>query len=72
MILTLAFIGILVIGVVLGLMWHGIVLVGDRRAVDRLAAQLVAEVRMQNQTHATLQAMRQMARGYGHSSGAEE
>lgn len=63
MIIFLALIGVLIIGLVLGLLWHSTVLIGDRRALDRLASHLAAEHLIQARTHDTLRAMRDAARG---------
>jgi hypothetical protein len=60
--ITLALIGVLLVGLVAGLVWRGVVVIGDRRALDRLGSQLLAEQRMAAATHATLQAMRQVVR----------
>ncbi len=57
--IVLSLLAVLVIGVVIGLVWRGAVMVGDRRVFDRLARQLEAERRMTAATHATLHAMRQ-------------
>lgn len=62
MLLGLALLAVLGIGVIVGLLWGGTVLLGDRQTVDRLAAQLLAELRMHARTQATMQAMRQVAR----------
>ena len=70
MVIFLALIGVLVIGLLLGLLWQGSVVIGDRRTLDRLASQLVAEQRMQAQTHATLRAMRETARDSWQGGGA--
>lgn len=70
MVITLALIGVLVIGLVLGLLWHGTVLIGDRRALDRLASHLATEQLIQDQTHATLRAMRDVVRNQQGHRGA--
>lgn len=62
MVIFLALVGVLIVGLVFGLLWRGTVLIGDRRALDRLAAQLEAERRMNAATQDTLQAMRQAVR----------
>ena len=51
----------LAVGVLAGLWWRGTVLLGDRRAVDRLSERLLTELRMEAQTQATMRAMRQAA-----------
>lgn len=51
----------LIVGASLGLAWRGTVLLGDRRAVDRLATQLMTEMRLQAETDATLRAMQRIA-----------
>ncbi|TQN41689.1 hypothetical protein FHU33_1066 [Blastococcus colisei] len=61
MIIFLALTGVLVIGLMLGLLWHSTVLIGDRRALDRLASHLAAEQLIQARTHDTLRAMRDAA-----------
>lgn len=61
-VIMLALVGVLVIGLVAGLLWRGTLLIGNRRALDRLSSQLSAEQRMQAATHATLAAMRQAVR----------
>lgn len=62
MLLALALLAVLGVGIVVGLVWRGAVIIGDRRALDRLAGRLDAERRMTAATHATVQAMRQMTR----------
>ncbi len=62
MLVLLALLGALVVGLLVGLACHGTVLIGDRRALNRLAAQLTAEQRMTAATHATLAAMRHAVR----------
>lgn len=42
--------------------WRGTLLLGDRRAVDRLAAQLATELHLRVRTEATLRAMGEAAR----------
>lgn len=54
---SFAVIGVLVIGLAIGLLWRGVLLVGDRRVLDRLSSQLLAEQRMQAYSRATLHAM---------------
>lgn len=61
-IIALALLGVLIIGLLVGLIWRGTVLLGDRQVVDRLSQQLAAEARMRAATQATLFAMRQAAR----------
>jgi hypothetical protein len=63
-IIVLALIGVLVIGLVLGLLWHSTVLIGDRRVLHRLASHLAAEQLIQARTHDTLRAMRDAARDH--------
>jgi hypothetical protein len=62
MLLICALIGVLLIGVILGLLWHSTVLIGDRRTLARLASSLAAEQQLQARTHATLRAMHAAAR----------
>jgi hypothetical protein len=62
MLITLSLLAVLILGVLVGLVWRGVVLIGDHRSLDRLAAQLETERRMAATTHTTLQAMRQIAR----------
>ena len=62
MLTILALIGVLTIGLVVGLVWRGAVLIGDRRTLDRLTSQLEAERRMMAATHATLADMRDAVR----------
>ena len=61
MLTILALLGVLALGLILGLLWRGAVLIGDRRALDRLSSRLVAEHRMEDATRATLSAMQQSA-----------
>jgi hypothetical protein len=61
MVIFLALLVVLIIVIVVGLLWHGTVLIGDRRALDRLARHLETERRMAAATQATLQAMRRTA-----------
>jgi hypothetical protein len=61
MLLVLALVTVLLIGVLAGLWWHGTVLLGDRRTLDRLSDRLLTELRMEAHTQATMQAMRQAA-----------
>ena len=44
------------------LLWRGTVVLGDRRALDRLSDRLLTELRLEARTQATMQAMRQVAR----------
>lgn len=61
----------LVIGIGLGLTWRGTLLLGDRRAVDRLASQLATELHLQARTEATLRAMREATRDAAARSGGK-
>jgi hypothetical protein len=58
MLLVLALVTVLLIGMLAGLWWRGTVLLGDRRALDRLSDRLLTELRMEARTQATMQAMR--------------
>jgi hypothetical protein len=62
MLLLLALLATLLVGVVIGLAWRGTVVLGDHRALDRLASRLLTELRMEAHTQATLQAMRRAGR----------
>lgn len=62
MVTFLALLGVLCVGLVVGRLWHSTILIGDRRALDRLAGGLIAEQRLQSQTHATLRAMQEETR----------
>ena len=66
MLTVLSLLAMLLIGLAVGLLWHGTVLVGDRRNLDRLTRLLLAELRMEARTQTTMQAMRQAAREYGY------
>lgn len=57
-----ALVGVLLVGIIAGLMWHSTVLIGDRRTLDRLVSGLAAEQQLQARTHATLRAMHEAAR----------
>lgn len=61
-ILAVAVIAALLLGVALGLRWHGVVVLANRRALDEFVARLSAEHRIDAQTRLTLQAMRHVAK----------
>lgn len=58
MVTTLALVGALVVGLLIGLTWQGVVHIGDCHVIDRLSRQLVAEQRLQEATRQTLNRMR--------------
>lgn len=62
-VVALALLGFLILGLAIGLVWRGTVIIGDRRALDRLSHQLIAEQRVEAATRLTLQRMRQAAHG---------
>jgi hypothetical protein len=70
MVVLVALIGALLVGLIVGLLWRGAVLVGDRRVLEGLAARLEAERRMAARTQATLQQMREAARQFGPRPGS--
>lgn len=53
---------VLIVGVLVGLAWRGLSVLGDRRGLDVLAGRLRSEQRIDDATHATLAAMREAAR----------
>lgn len=67
MVTFLSLLAVLLIGVAAGLLWRNTIALSDRRALDRLASLLLAEVRMEARTQAAMRAMRQVAREYGRS-----
>ena len=52
----------LTVGMLVGLAWRGLLVLGDRHGLDVLADRLRAEQRIDDATHATLSAMREAAR----------
>ncbi|TFV62038.1 hypothetical protein E4P41_08540 [Geodermatophilus sp. DF01-2] len=70
MTLILVILGVLVIGVFVGLWARGALLARDRRALDNVRRQLIAEQRMRTQTHDTIRAMRTTARRYEQRPGS--
>jgi hypothetical protein len=61
-----ALVGVLLVGLIGGLLFHGTLLIGDRRTLERLTSGLVAEQQLQARTHATLRAMHEAARNQLH------
>ncbi len=61
MTILLAAMAVMLIGVIVGMALRGTVLVGDKRAVDRISERLVAELRMEARTQATMHAMQRAA-----------
>lgn len=62
--LALALLGMLIVGILVGLAWRGMLLIGDRRALDRLSAGIEAEQRMRAATQAAMAASRQAVRDH--------
>lgn len=61
---------VLLVGVFAGLAWRGTVLLGDRRTVERISEQLLAELRMAARTQSTMEEMRRVAAEYRRRDGA--
>lgn len=61
MVVLFALIGVLMLGLIIGLLWRGVLLVGDRQVLDQLSAEMLAEQRMQAYTRVTLERMRRVA-----------
>ncbi len=64
MIVLLALLAAVLIGLLVGLAWRGVLLFGDQRALDALSSQLAADLRIDSQTKATLRAMQDAARSH--------
>lgn len=64
MVVILAVLGALVLGVILGLLYRGYIWIGDRRQLEILTEQMVAEQRISALTHQTLSEMRRAATAY--------
>lgn len=62
MITSLALLGTLLIGLLVGLAVRGCLLLGSRRQFDLMARRLLAEQQIQGRTRETLAAMRQATR----------
>lgn len=62
MLIISSLLAMLFVGIAVGLAWRGLIVIGDRRALDRLAAQLETERRMAAATNASLRTMRQVVR----------
>lgn len=69
--IALSLLTVLVAGIVIGLVWRGLIVIGDRRSLYRLTSQLETERRMAAATYASLQAMRQAARGSWEGGGRQ-
>ncbi len=64
MIILLALLAAVLIGLLVGLAWRGVLLVTDQRTLDLLVNQLAADLRIDSRTKATLRAMQDAARSH--------
>lgn len=62
MLTSLAILGSLAFGLVIGLTWRGFVMLGDRRQLGIMIGQLTTEDRMNRATAEALYRMRRIAR----------